>query len=285
MARNPTQPNQSRERPQLRVALHPFVYVLSRPSFLFADAAEFLRREGEQAGEKELTWKHSGESSQAELLVEFAGRVCYMSFGKQQGRTDTHDYLTNILEMRHGSVLEHSCWSLLITDVSRSLSHELVRHRQFSFSQQSSRYVTARREAVMPPALQRSGQVDTMVEWQLATERAFDAQEKLVAEYESWIGQATDAATKRRLRKQAREVGRSVMPHDAVTRLVMTGNARAWRWLIEVRGTEDVDPEMRQLACVIALVLKAESPILFGDIGVESGSDGELRTVVTHSKV
>ena len=70
-----------------------------------------------------------------------AGRVCYMSFAKPRPGGN-HAYLNHILEVGHGSVLEHAVWCLVITGVSRSLTHELVRHRAgFSYSQLSQRYV------------------------------------------------------------------------------------------------------------------------------------------------
>jgi len=68
-----------------------------------------------------------------------AGRVCYMSYGK--GRKTNREFVGHLIEVGHGSVLEHAVWSFLITGVSRSFTHELVRHRHFSYSQLSQRYV------------------------------------------------------------------------------------------------------------------------------------------------
>ena len=75
----------------------------------------------------------------AQALTEFAGRLCYLSLGQEAtlegghkpiaGRTTNQDYLANILKTKHGSVLEHAVWSILLEGVSRSLTHELVRHR------------------------------------------------------------------------------------------------------------------------------------------------------------
>jgi thymidylate synthase (FAD) len=76
-----------------------------------------------------------------EKLAEVGGRVCYMSFAKPRPGGNSA-YIQHIKETGHGSVLEHAVWSLIFTDVSRSLTHELVRHRAgVGYSQLSQRYV------------------------------------------------------------------------------------------------------------------------------------------------
>ena len=82
-----------------------------------------------------------GDSTDGERLAEFAGRLCYMSQANPAKRP-TREYLDNIKKQGHGSVLEHANYSLLLEGVSRSLTHELVRHRAgFAYSQLSQRYV------------------------------------------------------------------------------------------------------------------------------------------------
>src|SRR5215813_14738985 len=110
----------------------PKVYVLGRQVVVADELQRFLNDEG---------MLFSTDTSLAsEVLTEVAGRTCYMSFGK--GRKSNQEYLENILSSKHGSVLEHAVWNLLFTGVSRSLTHELVRHRAgFGYSQLSQRYV------------------------------------------------------------------------------------------------------------------------------------------------
>ena len=95
-----------------------------------------------------------GESTHGERLAEFAGRLCYMSQRNPASRT-TADYLENIKRQGHGSVLEHASYSLLLEGVSRSLTHELVRHRAgTAMSQLSQRYVDESEASfVVPPAI------------------------------------------------------------------------------------------------------------------------------------
>src|SRR4051812_18902765 len=117
----------------------PVVSVLARPTF--AEPAHLP-----------VTWL--GESTDGERLAEFAGRLCYMSQRNPASRT-TRDYLENIKKQGHGSVLEHANYSLLLEGISRSLTHELVRHRAgFSYSQLSQRYVDeSDAHFVVPPAI------------------------------------------------------------------------------------------------------------------------------------
>jgi thymidylate synthase (FAD) len=104
----------------------PVLTLLARPVFLEPD---------------HLQVKWLGESTDGERLAEFAGRLCYMS-QKNPANRATRDYLENIKKQGHGSVLEHANYSLLLEGVSRSLTHELVRHRAgFAYSQLSQRYV------------------------------------------------------------------------------------------------------------------------------------------------
>ena len=119
-----------------------------------------------------------------EALAEIAGRVCYMSFGK--GRKSNREYLENILASKHGSVLEHAVWCLLITGVSRALTHELVRHRAgFGYSQLSQRYVDeSDARYVVPPLYQENPELRE--KWQQTIEslrKAYDELAEATAQY------------------------------------------------------------------------------------------------------
>src|SRR5512138_3142178 len=130
-----------------------------------------------------------GDSTDGERLAEFAGRLCYMSQHNPAKRT-TADYLENIKKQAHGSVLEHANYSLLLEGVSRSLTHELVRHRAgFAYSQLSQRYVDESvADFVVPPAV--IGDEALEKRWQTQME---DAQKTYVALVEqlmerySWV--------------------------------------------------------------------------------------------------
>src|SRR3954451_2031275 len=130
----------------VRVLREPGVYLVGRQVVDEQTLDGFLRDHG-------VAWQTDTEVA-AEHLTETAGRVCYMSFAKPRpGGNEA--YLKHILEVGHGSVLEHAVWCFVITGVSRSLTHELVRHRAgFSYSQLSQRYVDeSEANFVVPPAI------------------------------------------------------------------------------------------------------------------------------------
>ena len=88
----------------------------------------------------DVPWDTDADGGEA--LVEFAGRACYQSWSKPNPRTATNaGYLKHIIDVGHFSVLEHASVSFYITGISRSCTHELIRHRHFSYSQLSQRYV------------------------------------------------------------------------------------------------------------------------------------------------
>ena len=94
--------------------------------------------------------------SDADMLAEFAGRLCYQSWDRPNpGTRANSDYIANILRQQHYSVLEHAGFTVAITGVSRSFTHELVRHRHLSFSQLSQRFVDESEAAFVPPPLFR----------------------------------------------------------------------------------------------------------------------------------
>src|SRR3989440_8584647 len=98
----------------------------------------------------DVPWTTDAEGGEA--LAEFAGRACYQSWKKPNPATATNaGYLRHILEVGHLSVLEHGTVTFYITGISRSLTHELIRHRHFSFSQLSQRYVPERDAAMVEP--------------------------------------------------------------------------------------------------------------------------------------
>src|SRR5476649_3036785 len=104
----------------IKVIREPTVYVMGRQTVNNEEIDRFLVDHG-------VSWQTDTEVA-GEHLVETAGRICYMSFAKPRPGGN-QAYIGHILEVGHGSVLEHAVWNLLFTGVSRSLTHELIRHR------------------------------------------------------------------------------------------------------------------------------------------------------------
>jgi len=222
-----------------------------------------------------------GDSSGGERLAEFAGRICYMSQRNPASRT-TADYLENIKKQGHGSVLEHAVYVLLVEGISRSCSHELVRHRAgFGYSQLSQRYVDESHAAfVMPPAIQGDAALEQA--WQTQMESAqtayVTAVEALMKRYE-WV---TDKGHRR---KMAREAARSALPNGTETKIVVSANARAWRTMLELRCGEGAEQEIRRMAVAILRVLQAEAPAFFSDFETYQAEDGAESARVVYHKV
>jgi len=222
-----------------------------------------------------------GESTDGERLSEFAGRLCYMSQRNPAGRS-THEYIENIKRQGHGSVLEHATYSLLLEGVSRSLTHELVRHRAgFAYSQLSQRYVDeSEANFVVPPAIIGEERLETAWREQMeAAQRSYVMLvEELMKRY-AWV------ADKVHRRKMAREGARGVLPNSTETKIVVTANARAWRTMLELRSSEGAELEIRRAAVAVLRLLSTEAPALFSDFEIYEAADRREAARVAYHKV
>jgi thymidylate synthase (FAD) len=250
----------------MEVFRHPRVTLLARPEFV---EPEHLK----------VQWR--GESTDGERLAEYAGRLCYMSQSNPVNRT-TAEYLENIKKQGHGSVLEHAVYVLLIEGISRSCSHELVRHRAgFGYSQISQRYVDESHAAfVLPPAMLGDAALEAAWERQVTEAQAayVRAVEGLMQRYE-WV---TDKVHRRKL---AREAARSVLPNATEVKIVVSGNARAWRTMLELRCGEGAELEIRRMAVACLRLLQREAGSLFSDFEIYSADDKQEAARVAYHKV
>ncbi len=261
----------------------PNVKLVTRTGVDWANLTEFLDAEGLPGPEHVI----KGHEAEGASVVEIAARLCYMSFGR--GRRDIGEFITNLLASKDGSVLEHVNYGFVITGISRSLSHEFVRHRAgFAYSQRSQRYVDeADASFVVPPTLlAESGEGMEVLE--TAVKAAQDAYEGLVSALERHQpahagGTPTVGTTERR--KTIRQAARSVLPNATETKLFVTANVRAWRHFIEMRATPFADLEIRRLAVVILRQLQEEEPLLFGDYVTKHLPDGTEVAATPYGKV
>ena len=252
--------------PTPRYYTEPVLTLISRPSF---------------TGPEHLPVSWMGESTDGERLAEFAGRLCYMS-QHNPAKRETREYLENIKKQGHGSVLEHANYSILYEGVSRSLTHELVRHRAgFAYSQLSQRYVDeSEANFVVPPAV--VGDEMLMETWRTQVEVAQAAYVGLVAELMerySWV------ADKVHRRKMAREAARAVLPNATETKIVVTANARAWRTMLELRSSEGAELEIRRMAVEVLRLLQREAPGFFSDFEVYVAADRREAARISYHKV
>lgn len=257
--------------PPLSIVREPRVYVVGRQSLEPGTIDRFLVDHG-------VSWTTDTEVG-GEALAEMAGRVCYMSYGK--GRRTNREFIEHIVEVGHGSVLEHAVWSFLITGVSRSFTHELIRHRHFSYSQLSQRYVDeSASPCVEPDPIANDPELHAI--WVEAVETARSAYVRLV---EGLQKQFSDVPEKTLRRKLARQAARSVLPNAIETKIFVTGNARALRHFIELRGSEHADVEIRKVAVEMLRLMRQEAPSIFGDYELVPLADGSHATRTAHPKV
>jgi thymidylate synthase (FAD) len=241
------------------------IYKLSSPQFHLDEFLKFLDSQGQ-------TWSRTG-TTDAEKLTEAAGRVCYMSFGPRQSSRSNREYIQNLIEQGHESVLEHVGWTLLLAGVSRAFTHQLVRHRiGFSFSQLSQQY-HEETDAVFiePPELRQSPHAEEA--WQRAISVARES-------YEVILDALADAPKvpgmelqNREFTRAIRSAARSVLPNATETKIVVSTNARALRHFFEVRGAIVGDVEMREVSAAIFKLVEPDAPALFSDFSLTALPD------------
>jgi thymidylate synthase (FAD) len=218
---------------------------------------------------EDVPWSTDADGGQA--LAEFAGRACYQSWSKPNPATATNaGYLAHILDVGHLSVLEHGTVTFYFTGVSRSFTHELIRHRHFSYSQLSQRYVPERNAAMVEPDV-IAEDPELHKKFVEASEAAVQAYTELLEGLEKRFADVPSATLRR---KQARQAARSVLPNATETRIVVTGNYRAWRHFIAMRASEHADVEIRTLAVECLRQLKGVAPNVFADFTISPLSDG-----------
>ena len=249
-----------------RYYTEPVLTLLSRPSFTMPDHLA-------------VSW--IGDSTDGERLAEFAGRLCYMSQHNPAKRA-TREYLENIKKQGHGSVLEHANYSILLEGVSRSLTHELVRHRAgFAYSQLSQRYVDESQASfVIPPAVAGDDALEGV--WRAQVEQAQAVYVDLVAKLMERYGWVADKVHRR---KMAREAARAVLPNATETKIVVTANARAWRTMLELRSSEGAELEIRRMAVAVLRLLKQEAPGFFSDFEIYTSEDRREAARISYHKV
>jgi len=234
-------------------------------------------------------WQDVEEDDAIERMIEFGGRHCYRAW--QSGR-DRSSYIENIIEMGHGSVLEHSTINWAIQGVSRSLSLELARHRVgIALSQESQRYVDAKDiQFVVPPMVQflaggSMSNADEIVSFARACERQRDEyirlQESIVAEIRR---KSPNVKSLTMIKKRANEAARSHLPNACETRFLWTTNMRLLRHFLWLRGGSGADLEIRRLANRLLAVAQDTAPSVFNDMA-SSINDGEFGVpVIVSSK-
>jgi thymidylate synthase (FAD) len=251
----------------------PKVHLIASPAVHFDTLMRYVRSVGG------ATWTDrigmpSTEKNDGEILTEAAGRLCYRSWdvglnpNVTKVRENSSSYLLNILQTKHGSVLEHANYSFIFEDVSRVFTHELVRHRAgVAISQESLRYVRLTDIGFrIPPVLEEiRGQIIQVVEMlediQKASAQAYGLDEDGVPFSE---------------KKKVTSAMRRLAPLGLSTSMLWTANIRTLRHVISMRTEKGAEEEIRMVFDQVATIMQEWAPMLFSDYS--KNSDGEWIT-------
>ena len=249
----------------------PKLYLISKPSIDRTEIARFLFDNGFPS---RFATDHEHP---AEQLSATASRTCYQSF--DSGRSPD-EHLKHLVEVGHGSVMCHANFSLLVTGISRSLSHELIRHHVGTgVSQLSQRFVDNPEELnfVIPPALLPYWQGDSE-----AMVRFIEGRKVDVEAYKYWLEFYKEKGLSK---KQAAEAARAVLPNCVETRMVFSGNIRAWRNIWEQRCSEHAEAEIRRFACKSYELIYPHCPTICDDYTRTPLPDGTFELTTEHRKI
>jgi len=256
----------------MKIIKEPSIYIIGKQIVNSEDIKRFLR-------ENNITWQTDTEIG-AEMLSEISGRICYMSFGEKQGRKTNREYLKNIIKSQHGSVLEHSVWNFIICGVSRSFTHELVRHRAgWGYSQLSQRFVDESETDFVEPDL--IGTDEELHEiWYKCIENIIENYKLILEKLKEKVNEKYPNLNRVMRKKLVRQTARSVLPNATETKIFVTANARALRHFIELRGSLNADVEMRKVAVKMLRLMQTEAPNIFNDYTIIKAED-ETEIVTT----
>jgi len=205
----------------------------------------------------------------AEHIVEIAGRVCYLSFQNPSAKT-TRSYIENLIRQGHESVLEHVSWTVVLAGVSRAFTHQLVRHRVgFAYSQLSQQYVDHRSVRFVIPG-EILSQPRLLARWK----RQILVLRKQYIDLLDGLQNEPRRLNSKENNRFVRSGARSILPNCVEAIIAVTGNARAFRHFLTLRGSIEGDVEMRRVSAIILASLKQEAPSIFFDFVQEDLPDG-----------
>jgi thymidylate synthase (FAD) len=196
-----------------------------------------------------------------------------MSFGVRQSPRTSREYIRNLVAQGHESVFEHAAWTFLLSGVSRSFTHQLVRHRiGFSYSQLSQQYHDEREAETVVPSIIR-GDPELLKLWDDVTKESTEAYERLVEGLQERAELQHSYDRRERLRF-IRSAARGILPGNTETKVVVTANARALRHFLALRGAIIGDEEMRRVSVALLRILQVDAPSLFEDFEIAAAPDG-----------
>lgn len=212
-----------------------------------------------------------------EALIASAAKLCYSPVGvdeieKKLDEDNISSFLNMLIDMGHESPIEHVSFTFAVEGVSRTLSHQLVRHRLASFSQQSQRYVKLDQfEYIIPPAIENNEKAkELFLKAMEDDQKAYDEIVKNLFDgyfKENIANGMTEKKAKRDAEKRAIEDARYVFPNACETKVVFTMNARTLLNFFRLRCCNRAQWEIREMAILMLEQLKEVYPVLFKNAG------------------
>ena len=254
------------------------IYLISRPTIDDKGLSSFLNDEGQD-------WRRTPNTNDSEYIVEMAGRICHMSFGYRQLTGSNRDFIESLIAKQHESVLEHATWTFIATGITRSLTHQIVRHRiGFSFSQMSQQYKDQTSfEFIIPPGLEGDENIRKELEMaEKASKNAYSNLKKLIEKQQANNAIKEERGSKGEAEKFVRSAARSVLPNCIETKLVFSANGRSIRHFLKLRGSIVWDIEMRLFCHELLLIMKQEAHNIFRDFTINIHDDGH--PIILHNK-
>ena len=190
-------------------------------------------------------------------LIELAGRTAYQSRDKITDESAAR-FVKMIRDRGHESVLEHSCMSVEFNNVCRGFTHELVRHRLASYTQESTRYVDESNfRVVIPPDKDPNERVAELI---------LPGGIKIKISFQEWMD--LNEQMYRGLRKAGwvPQDARQVLPIGIRSQIVMTANFREWRHVFKLRKSPNAHWEIRQVMTNLLEDVKTRVPVIFDDL-------------------
>lgn len=212
-----------------------------------------------------------------EETIAKSAKLCYSRVGVDEiseklDEDSTNKFLNMLMGFSHMSPLEHASFTFAVEGVSRTLTHQLVRHRIASYSQQSQRYVRLNHfEYIVPPQIEKNSKAkEIFIRTMEEDQKAYDDLVEILIEENSKeyieMGLDKDKARKK-VEKQSIEDARYVFPNACETKIVFTMNVRTLLHFLSLRCCNRAQWEIRQMATEMLRQLKEISPILFKDAG------------------
>lgn len=273
MAQNPSRDNKRTMKIEQKYEnikiVEPNIFLIAKPKIDYNEFNKFICKNikeilNEDLNDQEIIDKlkkksldiikdSDQEDRHPDLIPEIAGRLCYQSYYNPRPGGN-YEYLNNIKQKKHGSVLEHTNWTFLLHNISRSVSHELVRHRAgWSFSQLSQRYVLhfPLKVSICPgiyqyPAPVLDAILSTANECAKAYKKILDNLNENYSEKEISKSEVLNHNTDKI--KLFRQISRSVLPNCTATSILITANTRALRHFFELRCNRHADFEIAWVA-------------------------------------